>query len=83
MYIHSNIIDTHIGNAHIQQCTYCWQIDNFLTVKNIFTINPSQKRSMSGRMDSAHVRDSSLAILAKELFIDFLPKLKVSSLTDS
>lgn len=45
-------------------------------VKNIFTINPSQKRSMSGRMDSAHVRDSSLAILAKELFIDFLPKLK-------
>lgn len=53
-----------------------------LTVKNIFTINPSQKRSMSGRMDSAHVRDSSLAILAKELFIDFLPKLKVSLPTD-
>nr|XP_022337357.1 integrator complex subunit 8-like isoform X4 [Crassostrea virginica] len=45
-------------------------------VKNIFTVNPSHKRSMSGRMDSAHVRDSTLAILAKELFIDFLPKLK-------
>ncbi|XP_061162526.1 integrator complex subunit 8-like isoform X1 [Saccostrea echinata] len=45
-------------------------------VKNIFTINPSHKRSMSGRMDSAHVRDSTLAILAKELFIDFLPKIK-------
>lgn len=57
-------------------------INIFLTVKNIFTINPSQKRSMSGRMDSAHVRDSSLAILAKELFIDFLPKLKVSPLMD-
>lgn len=57
-------------------------INIFLTVKNIFTINPSQKRSMSGRMDSAHVRDSSLAILAKELFIDFLPKLEVSPLMD-
>lgn len=64
-------------NAHIAD-----KLMIFLTVKNIFTINPSQKRSMSGRMDSAHVRDSSLAILAKELFIDFLPKLKVSLPTD-
>lgn len=32
-------------------------------------------------MDSAHVRDSTLAILAKELFIDFLPKLKVGAVS--
>ncbi|KAK3086111.1 hypothetical protein FSP39_013715 [Pinctada imbricata] len=79
------------GSGHIELCrlmaNLCKELPSLKTsrkpardlweaVRYILTINPSHKRSMSGRMDSAHVRDSTLAILAVELFIEFIPMLK-------